>query len=769
MRYPILFLILCGSIFAANHCVLSTATGTAVTWTDSTSTLSGTGVFTNVVVGQYIQVISGTNMVPRFWIVSSRTDNSAVISGGAGSANTTAYIAMGTSWTDAFTNLPVYNFYSYMIRGDTYYIGDGEYGGLAWGINFATAESGTTVITIKKAIESDHGSATGWTSAMGDGQAVWTQSDAAYPAVWGFPNDYYVIDGQTGGGPGAWTTGHGFKILMVDTSYPVGGSRYAVSMGTTGFGFTTVGDHITLSHVEIQGPGIGYTGSTCSHRMLHSNSTGVITDFNGPDSLTVDHCYFHDITGMPFTMVYPSNLTWEYNAIVNQESGTGDGVHATCMQFHGSRENIDIRYNLFKNCGGTAVVDLKRNFDVYDTGTVSFYGNVVYQTDAWYTDNPTWHLGFGLGIVCIATSTPTGGYSDNPLNACYFYNNTMVNLKSDATNGAGLYLGHVHTCVAANNLWLNCTRNPGNATDVGFFYHDHVYSVEKNTVINTVNSTDAKFVIATGYISDIGTNTFYLVEDPFEGYTTLDFRLKAAFASSYAAGQTLASPYDTDWTGITRGVVKWDRGALEFSDLAPVLAAIGPNSVEAGSALAFTATASNTTGTKTYTLDVAAIALGASIGSTTGIFGWTPTVSPSQVGNHFITVTVTDVGGSGLTDSETITVTVSSPFANGPPVITYDIPSAVIFESGATGYINGIAVDPDADTITYTLSNNPAFMTISSSTGLITLTNPVPGLYCGIVLTATSTGGTDTDTFTLEVSTFIGGVPVYYFGPVRSN
>ena len=54
---------------------------------------------------------------------------------------------------------------------------------------FNDAVSGTTLITIKKAIESDHGTDTGWSSAYGDGQAT-------FPNVT-FTTSYWTFDGQS--------------------------------------------------------------------------------------------------------------------------------------------------------------------------------------------------------------------------------------------------------------------------------------------------------------------------------------------------------------------------------------------------------------------------------------------------------------------------------------------------------------------------------------------------------------------------------------------
>jgi hypothetical protein len=562
MRYLLILLLLCVPAWGANHYILSTATGTDATWTESTSTLTKTGFFANVTVGQYVQVISGTNMVPRFWVVSSRTDNTAVISGSAGTADTTAYIATGTSWTDAFTNLPVYNFTSYLIRGDTYYVGDGEYGS-TYGMNFADTESGTTLITIKKAIAADHGTETGWDAGYGDGQAVWTQVEGTSTyAPWGIVNDYYVFDGQTGGGPSSWKSGHGFKIVMLDTSASPYKGRNGICFGTTGAVYTNQGNHITISHVEIQGPGANFHDMP-GHRAFQSSwtSVGAIGDYVGPDSITIDHCYVHDLSGVALYMVQGSNITWEYNAIVDQTSRSGAEFHAEPVAFHGSRENMIFRYSLFENCGGTAGIAAKRNYNVLDTGTTAIYGNVFYSTAAWIADTDE-HRGFGEGIVSICVNSTDDAFADNPMTACYVYNNTMINLV--ANGSSGVHLPHVETCVVANNIWMNCTllvpESSPNYTNVGFYYHDHTFTVDYNLIINTTSSSLAFPKIATNYISADEHNLWGETTDPFTDCTTLDFSLTAQSSLQGTTG-----PYTTDWVGTTRGNDgRWDVGALEF-------------------------------------------------------------------------------------------------------------------------------------------------------------------------------------------------------------
>ena len=105
-------------------------------------------------------------------------------------------------------------------------------------------------------------------------------------------------------------------------------------------------------------------------------------------------------------------------------------------------------------------------------------------------------------------------------------------------------------------------------------------------------------------------------------------------------------------------------------NMPPSISAIGDQSVNEQETLAFTVTASDSdvpAQTLLFTIDAAARALGMEI-SGDGHFSWTP--SEEQGGTDYpVTITVTDDGTNpaGLSDSETITITVRE--ANSPPLL----------------------------------------------------------------------------------------------------
>jgi hypothetical protein len=87
----------------------------------------------------------------------------------------------GSDWTNAYTELPVD-----LERGTTYYLADGTYPIYT----FDDPLDGEMYITIKKAIESDHGPAIDWDISYGDEQAIFTGGEMTWPE----DSAYYIFD-----------------------------------------------------------------------------------------------------------------------------------------------------------------------------------------------------------------------------------------------------------------------------------------------------------------------------------------------------------------------------------------------------------------------------------------------------------------------------------------------------------------------------------------------------------------------------------------------
>jgi hypothetical protein len=242
--------------------------------------------------------------IPFLGALSAEAASHYVRAGASGSAN-------GNDWANAYSTLP-----STLTRGDTYYIADGAYARPT----FNTAESGTTLITIKKATVADHGTSTGWDDTFGDGQATFTGIS--------FTTSYWLFDGITGGGPGNWKTGFGFAI-----NYTTANPGVSV-LGVTG---------ITLRHLSVNGPhpaGSGGTASTDGFYFRNNNG-----DF------TVSYYYTNSLglapfSAIPIAAVAGSHFLAEYGYI-GDFFGTAAAHSEVASIWGGVHGTVTFRYNIF--------------------------------------------------------------------------------------------------------------------------------------------------------------------------------------------------------------------------------------------------------------------------------------------------------------------------------------------------------------------------------------------------------------------------------------
>ncbi len=157
---------------------------------------------------------------------------------------------------------------------------------------------------------------------------------------------------------------------------------------------------------------------------------------------------------------------------------------------------------------------------------------------------------------------------------------------------------------------------------------------------------------------------------------------------------------------------------------APELAVIGNRSVDEGSLLSFTASATDPdlpASNLSFSLDTGA-PLGATIDPSTGQFSWMPPGGTSP-GNHTVTIRVSDDGLPSLDDFETITITVND--VNLPPVLAAIDAQSV--DEGSLLTFTASAIDPDlpANNFFFSLdSDAPLGATIDPSTGQFSWTPP---------------------------------------------
>lgn len=416
-----------------------------------------------------------------------------VMSGAAGANN-------GTDWTNAWSQLP-----SSLVRGDTYYIADGSYPGYT----FDDPQSGSSWIRIKKATASDHGANTGWQSSYGDGVAVFSPIKVL--------TGYYDIDGQAGGGPGNWTSGHGFKIQYT-------GSGNTVRLITIGDSSHAGVSHLVFSHMELVyssnlNPPVSATGQDSVYAVYGGGDWKFRYNYMHHPSRVV--FYTHDFTGKSPVR----NIVVEYCRLERNGANPSSSQHS---EIWSARQTHDVifRYNQvldFRSTGGI-IMGWADNWE--------FYGNVF-----WWKNSQ----GGTANNGAIGTwSSDSTYYASN----IKIYNNTFVDLDGGGAGKLFPIYKSISNITVYNNMWYNSpTANFG-----GGVTHGYNWFKSSNDGISDSNK-------------QVGSG------NPFVNYGSGDFRLTTPTAS----GKSLSSPYNADMYGNARGADgTWDRGANEYGGTAVV-------------------------------------------------------------------------------------------------------------------------------------------------------------------------------------------------------
>ncbi|MGI9304102.1 MAG: hypothetical protein ACR2RB_15580 [Gammaproteobacteria bacterium] len=285
----------------------------------------------------------------------------------------------GTDWSNAWGNMTAIN-WSIISRGDTIFVADGSYSG----DSFDRANPGTTRIFIKKATASDHGPAAGWSSAFGDGVAIFSGQIE-------FKTGYWTFDGQVG----TRTTGHGFVISMPNSNNAKG-----VRL--------TNSSNVTIAHTEID-------GSAGSSRTGHDG----FYSLGGADNLLLQHVYSHHQGRAPLLINSSDDVIVEHsvfqapNANVTASGRQHSEIWST-SEGGGSNTPDDwtVRYNVFSDpvsTGGVMTSGLRWKV----------YGNIFTRSRA----------------ACGPTSCNNGilgGWSAQPGGRHQVYNNTFIDLTNQS-------------------------------------------------------------------------------------------------------------------------------------------------------------------------------------------------------------------------------------------------------------------------------------------------------------------------------------------------
>lgn len=492
----------------------------------------------------------------------------------------------------------------------TIYVADGTYTSFI----IDAAAVGTTPITIKKATAADHGTETGWSSAFGDGVAIFSGTSSEIDAEW------VTFDGAVGGGPNNWKTGHGFQI-----GPPCSGCN----------GLSVDFDNVTISRVKFfgNGPDGNCTTSTCD-----GGDEDLLSIAPTAGNVTVSRSFF-DNSGR--TLVFSRSqgpVTFQWNYLGTFESVSTEHSEAMALGNPSSSPigNWTIRWNVI-NCGeGTGGVIINGDADVY--------GNVFVDG----TENCDW-----------GSNGAVAGWSWGDWNAVNVYNNSFIDVSRPVSpgnsastgcsscDGSGLQIGQVY-----NNLFYSSS-----APTFGNLTHDYNHYVDNSSPTETNKTT--------------GTG------NPFTNYVSLDFRLNSGTTAGITlsapynvdmCGNTRGA--DGTWD---RGAIEFVSGQPACADPEG-----GGSPPPTGPTVTITTPTTSTTYDVSVTPLASLAGTASDDGSVTGCTGsadttgaftvtgttsWSATNIALNVGPNVLTVTCTD--NSSLEGSDTLTVTYTVP-PSGP-------------------------------------------------------------------------------------------------------
>lgn len=296
------------------------------------------------------------------------------------------------------------------VRGNTYIVVDGSYGGKT----LSTAASGSTRITIKKASAADSAVA-GYSSALHDGEATFGSIIVTTP--------YWTMDGVTrteSNITGATPAGYGFRATSISSN-----SSQSESANNSEFSYIDIGAawNASPSSGTINGYGsviymvYNQTNVTFTRCAIH-NGKGALVYAHGSNGLVFDHCDF--------------SHGWGKEAIAGPNVGISNMVVRYCRFFESSQTD--------PNDGTSGITAEIGAFGGSDPTGNLIYGNVFLNTKS------------GGRNSCIFFGG--GGWSDSAQN-CKVFNNTFVDVDESSVYSMILLSGGSGN-EARNNLFYSC-------------------------------------------------------------------------------------------------------------------------------------------------------------------------------------------------------------------------------------------------------------------------------------------------------------------------
>lgn len=245
----------------------------------------------------------------------------------------------GEDWINAFPAMP-----SQFVRGSIYYVATGTYTGV---VNLNTPVSSNSIITIRKATLSDHGTDAGWLNIYGNGSALFTSGFDISTSFW-------EIDGQTG----IDRSDYGIEISTL-------GQREGISMNTP------------VSDISVRFCNIHSFPETASLASLRAGPYRHAVRIIGGKNVSFSRCYIHHIFGTCFLVRGTTGLLIERCYLSNNASTPAQ--HAEAISDDGS-DVVTLRYNKFCDIDGTAFIACLNGTADSTAASWNIYGNVFWHT-----------------------------------------------------------------------------------------------------------------------------------------------------------------------------------------------------------------------------------------------------------------------------------------------------------------------------------------------------------------------------------------------------
>jgi hypothetical protein len=434
----------------------------------------------------------------------------------------------GADWNNAYAGLP-----ATLVRGDIYYLADGNYGNH---LTLTTPASGTLTIELRKAQSYDYGNANctssigaGWnTSTMGSAQAYWASTGSGQIVNVG-TGGYYIINGN---GNNATTSEVGCGGVQANPPSTMKGaapnpaacgiriddstcSSTATNGCDGGDGVMKGGGaNIIWESVEWFGQGLNADGNNDSETYFWFAVTPLT-------NATITHSYLHNASTTFFTVV---NGAWNDGSFDhNYVWGVYDGSvnHGEAIQLQGSNSGDVVHHNIFR--------DQQTNGDMVAviTGT---------QSNMAFYDNVDFCSAGGTATSCRHNDGVIGCFNGQTCSNYLVYNNTF----SFPGNCGWNVSGGPSTMTVENNIWYNCSS-------VGMVGGTNV--VDYNSYLNSAQSAVGSHDVSTSSATN-----------PFVNLPAGNIAL-ASESDDWSGRLALSAPYNVDIYGNTYTT---DRGAAQY-------------------------------------------------------------------------------------------------------------------------------------------------------------------------------------------------------------